>query len=43
VHPRGHLAERGLRQMRISYAFETVPQILRALSFMSEAAAFAMA
>jgi 2-aminoadipate transaminase len=37
VHPSGHLAQTGLRQMRISYAFETLPQILRALSFMGEA------
>ena len=41
VHPHGDLAERGKRQLRLSYAFEDVPRILRALELMREAAEFA--
>lgn len=41
VHPRGDLAERGNRQLRLSYAFEDTPQILRALELMRDAAEFA--
>jgi DNA-binding transcriptional MocR family regulator len=41
VHPRGDLAARGKRQLRLSYGFEDVPQILRALGLMREAAEFA--
>jgi DNA-binding transcriptional MocR family regulator len=41
VHPRGDLAARGKRQLRLSYGFEDVPQILRALDWMREAAEFA--
>jgi hypothetical protein len=41
VHPRGDLAARGKRQLRLSYGFEDVPQILRALGWMREAAEFA--
>ncbi len=39
VHPRGDLASSGRRQLRLSYGFENVPQILRALEQMSAAAA----
>jgi hypothetical protein len=42
VHPRGDLAARGKRQLRLSYGFEDVPQILRALDWMREAAEFAV-
>ena len=41
VHPRGDLAARGKRQLRLSYGYEDVPQILRALGLMREAAEFA--
>ena len=41
VHPRGDLAARGQRQLRLSYGYEDVPQILRALGWMREAAEFA--
>jgi DNA-binding transcriptional MocR family regulator len=41
VHPRGDLAARGKRQLRLSYGFEDVPQILRALGLMREAVEFA--
>jgi DNA-binding transcriptional MocR family regulator len=41
VHSRGDLAARGKRQLRLSYGYEDVPQILRALGLMREAAEFA--
>lgn len=41
VHPRGDLAARGKRQLRLSYGFEDVPEILRALQWMREAVEFA--
>jgi DNA-binding transcriptional MocR family regulator len=41
VHPRGDLATRGKRQLRLSYGFEDVPEILRALEWMREAVEFA--
>ena len=41
VHPRGDLAERGRRQLRLSYGFEEVPRILRALELIREGIEFA--
>jgi DNA-binding transcriptional MocR family regulator len=41
VHARGDLAERGKRQLRLSYGYEDVPAILRALELMREAAEYA--
>jgi 2-aminoadipate transaminase len=41
VHPRGDLAERGRRQLRLSYGFEDVPRMLSALALMRQAAEFA--
>jgi 2-aminoadipate transaminase len=38
VHPHGDLASIGRRQLRLSYGFEDVPQILRALELMRDAA-----
>jgi 2-aminoadipate transaminase len=43
VHPQGDLAQRGKRQLRLSYAFEEVPRILQALELMRDAAEFARA
>jgi hypothetical protein len=43
VHPRGDLAARGKRQLRLSHGYEDVPQILRALGLMQGAAEFAAA
>jgi DNA-binding transcriptional MocR family regulator len=42
VHPAGDLAAVGKRQLRLSYGFEDVPQILRALVLMRQAAVFAL-
>ncbi|HEY1206573.1 MAG: aminotransferase class I/II-fold pyridoxal phosphate-dependent enzyme [Bryobacteraceae bacterium] len=39
VHPRGDLASIGRCQLRLSYGFEDVPRILRALELMRQAAA----
>ena len=41
VHPRGDLAERGKRQLRLSYGYENVPEMLRAIEWMGEAVEFA--
>jgi 2-aminoadipate transaminase len=41
VHARGDMAEVGKRQLRLSYAFEEVPTIVRALEWMREGVAFA--
>jgi DNA-binding transcriptional MocR family regulator len=41
VHPRGDLVDRGKRQLRLSYGFEDVPQILRALVWMRGAVEYA--
>jgi DNA-binding transcriptional MocR family regulator len=41
VHPRGDLKVTGKRQLRLSYGFEDVPRILRALEWMREAMEFA--
>jgi DNA-binding transcriptional MocR family regulator len=43
VHARGDLAKRGKRQLRLSYGYEEVPGILRALELMREAAQYAQA
>ena len=42
VHPRGDLAAPGKRQLRLSYGYEDVPRIIRALDWMREAAEFAV-
>lgn len=42
VHPNGDLAERGKRQLRLSYAFEEVPRIIEALECMREAIEFSV-
>jgi DNA-binding transcriptional MocR family regulator len=41
VHSHGDLAERGKRQLRLSYGFEDVPRMLRAFDLMREAAVYA--
>ena len=43
VHPRGDLVAQGRRQLRLSYGFEDVPEILRALDWMREAVEYARA
>jgi 2-aminoadipate transaminase len=41
VHPRGDLAERGRRQLRLSYGFEDTGRILEGLELMQAAAGYA--
>ncbi len=41
VHPRGDLVDRGKRQLRLSYGFEDVSAILRALVWIREAVEYA--
>lgn len=41
VHPRGQMVEAGRRQLRLSYGFEELPRIQRAIEVMQEAAAYA--
>ena len=41
VHPAGNAAKEGKRQLRLSYGFEEIDVIVRALEYMREAAAYA--
>ena len=41
VHPRGDLSELGRRQLRLSYGFEELDSLLRAIVLMREAIAYA--
>jgi len=41
VHPRGEMAERGKRQLRISYGFEELEPLQRAIVLMREAISYA--
>ena len=43
VHSRGDLVRDGKRQLRLSYGFEDVPAILRAMEYMREAVEYARA
>jgi hypothetical protein len=41
VHPRGALAAEGRRQLRLSYGFEELERIERAITMVKEAATYA--
>jgi hypothetical protein len=41
VHPRGDLAQRGRRQLRLSYGFESSARVAEGLRWMGQAAAAA--
>ena len=41
VHPKGTSVNQGLRQFRLSYGYEEVPVILKALEYMREAILYA--
>lgn len=41
VHPKGQMVQQGKRQLRVSYGFEELPRIERAIGLMREAARYA--
>ena len=42
VHPKGDMVEEGKRQFRLSYGYESIGKMERAMSLMREAAEFAL-